>query len=1104
MIKLTSWPLFSVLLLTMVLNACNNSEENPADRSSPDSNAASGTKRFELLSAEQSGISFRNEITESRYINYFDYGYIYNGGGVGIGDFDQDGLMDVYLTGTMTSDRLYRNKGNLQFEDITESAGLAGFNGFITGVSVSDINADGWPDIFVCRTGKNAVEERSNLVFLNDGDGTFTESAATLGLAKPGNTNHVAWLDMDGDGDLDLYELNHPVRFGTNTRPRMKNAVRYTLPDTPEESDRIYRNDGGRFTDVSTSAGIKNSAFGLSVSVADFNDDGYTDIFVANDYIEPDFLYINNGRGQFTDRYSEYFAHISQNSMGSDVADLNSDGLLDLLVLDMLPETHYRQRTLMTTMMLDRYSTLERLGYGRQQMRNVLQINNGSGGFSEIAQQAGVDATDWSWGPLMADFDNDGRKDIFIANGYRRDVTDNDFRKYKNDSLRGSLPESMLVEVLNRIPEQRLQNYMYQQQGDLDFQNVSRSWGLTQQTFSNGAAFADLDNDGDLDLVINNIEQEASILKNNTDALGSNNWMRLALSDQYNNPWAVGAKVEFSSSSGIQTVIANPCRGFFSSVDPVVHVGLGSDSSASVKVTWSDGTVQDLGLMSANKLYEVERGDASVLAEATSDEPMIKAINGPEFRHQENAFEDFRREFLLPRRLSREGPALARADVNGDGAEDLYLGGAAGQNGTLFIQQNGQMRASTGPWSQHAAQEDVSAAFFDADGDGDMDLAVGSGGNWLRGQRAAYRSRLYLNDGDGTFSEGSKRLKGLPETTDPAGVILPLDFDGDGDMDLFLGSRTRSGSYPLSPVSYLLRNEGGQFELAWSGEIGMITDAAWGAVEAGEAQLILVGEWQPVRLANVSSGQLEISKSLPNSSGWWNSVDLIDTDGDGDLDLVTGNLGLNSRFEASSQYPIRMLAKDFDGNGQVDPVIFYYPDGIARPLAQLDILGKQLPMLNRRFGRYAQYAAASLDEVFLTSEQEGALELTCEMLENSIWVNQNGEFLPQALPTPAQSFPLQDAVAADVNADGLQDLICVGNFYHLDIESGPIAAGHGLLLQSTGQGQFKTVPANESGLYAPGDTRAATIWQRNDGLKVLTIAANDGDTRSFVLPTPQP
>lgn len=1106
----------AILFAALSFTSCKNETA-----SEPVTAQASIAPKFELLDPAVSGIQFQNTIKEDFRNNIVTNVYLYNGGGVAVADFNNDGLQDLYFTATQGSCRLYVNKGNLTFDDITETSGASASQGYKTGVTAVDINQDGWMDLYVCRTGLQAIEERRNLLFVNNGNLTFTERAAEFGLDDMSASNHANFFDADKDGDLDMYLLNHPVDFENVNRVAVEikdgKEVLVVSPKSPYDSDRFYRNEGnGKFSDRSEQAGIVNRAWGLSVTISDFNEDGYPDLFVGNDYNEPDYLYINNQNGTFTDQNARYFRHLSNHTMGVDIADINNDTKIDLVALDMIAEDNRRQKNLATNMTLDRYMTMVRYGYGHQIMRNVLQVNMGEGGFIETGCFSSVSNTDWSWAPLLADFDNDSQKDLFITNGYRRDVTNLDYMNYTLDSLSrtGGVSQQRFPyfeDFLKLIPSEPLQNYMFRNKGELSFEKVSDAWGFTQKTYSNGAAYADLDNDGDLDLVINNLEQPATVYKNTTREKEQTAYLQIRLEGTSPNLNGIGAKLRLMTDDGqMQWIEMTPTRGFFSSVEYLLHFGLGhSTSVAALEVEWPNGKYQKLTNVPANqrltlKISEAAPGKITAIKKEVVPPIFSKVPDnlGADFTHVENDFIDFKREFLIPHKLSNLGPFIAVADVNGDRFEDFFIGGAANSPGALFVQNGkGQFSKKTGqPWEADAFYEDLESLFFDADGDGDPDLYVVSGDNASLPNSPNYQDRLYLNDGKGIFT---KAANALPEIRSSGSCVEAFDFDGDGDLDLFVGGRVSPNAYPTAPRSFVLVNDKGQFRDVTNtvapafAEIGMVTDLKWADLDGdGVAEMVVVGEWMPVTVFKLENGKLKLateSFGLAQTNGWWNCLSIEDIDNDGDSDLIAGNLGLNSRFKTSTDKPLTIYAKDFDDNGQIDPIITWYDGALQYPLPTRDMIIKQIAGLKKKFLRYETYAVATIDEVFSKSDLKNALKLEAKTFHTSCFENQgNGKFKPIQLPTPAQLSPVYQIICRDFNGDGQKDLLLAGNNYGTEVETGRLDAGNGTLLLRESNGQFRTMSNASSGFWASKEVRDLKII-RLVGEKEALLIANNSD-----------
>lgn len=1123
--------IYSLLFLSLGIFFCACSSDT-TDQSTPvniddpipQAPAYDGPARFSLVSPDQSGVNFSNLINETYDYNILNFEYLYNGGGVAIGDINNDGLPDLYFTGTFIPNKLYLNKGNLQFEDITDAAGVAAADGFKTGVTMVDINADGWLDIYVCRTSKADDGNKDNRLFLNNKNNTFTESAAKFGLKDNSNSNHANFFDYDLDGDLDLYLLNHRLGFKDATRMRLQQnpdgtTTRLIDPQSPFESDRLYRNNGnGSFTEVTEKAGLSNSAFGLSATVSDLNADGYPDIYVANDYIEPDYVYINNGNGTFTDRYAEYLRHSSQNSMGCDIADFNNDGLVDIVVLDMVAEEHTRYKKLMNVMQLERYNALVQYGYGHQAGRNMLQLNNGNGSFSEIGQLAGMAATDWSWGALFADFDNDGYKDLYIGNGYKRDVTNLDYMTYLRDSIERSggvnqkrYPD--LNEFLKIIPSTPLQNYMFRNRKDFTFEQVADAWGLPEKSFSNGSAYGDLDGDGDIDLVVNNIGDPSFVYENKSAGISGSNYLQVNLQGPKKNTFGVGTKITVAYSDVSQFQELTPTRGFFSSSQHLVHFGLGSQTDGiTVEVTWPDGKGERRSNVSSNQKLDFKYADAKKL-----DQPIVKQAPpifeeatqalGIDYVHEENEYQDFNRERLIPHQLSKFGPKIAVGDVNGDGREDFFIGGAMQSAGALFIQSaSGTFsRVSGNTWEGDKKYEDVDAVFLDADGDKDLDLYVVSGGAAANPGSDIFQDRLYLNDGQGAFSKSD----GLPKFADSGACVSAMDFDGDGDTDIFVGGRLTPGAYPSIPNSHLLQNDGGTFTDVSAqvspvlAQAGMFTDLLWVDLNGDQkAELVTAGEWMPISVFSYDGQAFRnttAQHNLQHRSGWWNCLQAADFDGDGDLDLAAGNLGTNTRLRTSVNAPLTIFAKDFDNNKQIDPIMAYSHQGKLYPFAGRDQLAKQVPKVKKKFPRYAKYANAPIEEVFSKEELKDAQKMDARILHTCYFENTGGGKMKlKVLPTEAQFAPATTLFSDDFDKDGHTDLLLAGNTSTAEPESGVYDAGNGVLLKGDGKGGFSFVGNKRSGLWASGEARDVQSIQLADGKRALLVSNNDGALQAFI------
>ena len=1058
-----------------------------------------GPTLFEAVDASASGLTFANRITQDLVTNMISFEYLYNGGSVSVGDVDGDGRPDLFLTATQQPNRLYRNLGGMRFEDITEAAGVAGRDSSLsTGSTFADVDGDGDLDLYVCLTDRmGGTLDRRNLLYVNDGAGRFTEQAEALGVASDGYASHATFFDADNDGDLDLYVMNHPPDFG------VANEVRDTPPvPVPGASDELFRNDGGRFTDVTDAAGVRNSAFGLGVVAADVDNDGWMDLIVANDYVVPDFVYHNNGDGTFTDLGLASMPHTAASGMGIDAADVTNDVHLDVAVADMMAPDAERQRVLMTSMIYDRAAILRRYGYGEQVQRNMLHVNHGDGTFGDVGPLAGISLTDWSWSMLLADFDNDGRRDMFIGNGYRREVTNLDYLQFTLDSLRraggGSVRISSFDDYLEHVPERPLPNYAYRNRGDLTFEDVSARWGLDAQSYSAGAAYADLDGDGDLDLVVNDVDGPARLYRNRTETLlPDRHWLVLRFDGPPGNSHGMGARAVVTTDSLTQIGEVTATRGYYSSVEPALHFGLGEARRATVVVRWPDGRQQRLTDVVADTALVVRYADATDAPAAPSAAPtrFERATGlGLDFVHTEDVFVDVKREILMPSGYSREGPALAAGDVDGDGLDDLFVGGAAGQSGALFRQgDDGQFTRTAGPWDADGDYEDVRAVFADLTGDGHSDLVVGAGGNHLVDQPARYAARYYPNDGQGNF--GSAVV--LPSPGVPLGAVAVGDADGDGDLDMFLGGRVVPGRYPDTPGSALLVNDGrGRFSDATAtlapglAEAGLVSAALWADFDGdGSEELVVAGEWMAPTVWRRSGGTLRPEDGLEGQSGWWTALAADDLDGD--VDLVGGNLGLNSRFRAAPDAPFRVRARDFDGNGSLDPVLsMVYPNGREYPIARREAITKQIPFLQQRFPRYGPYSRATVDEVFTAPELRDVVQREAATFASAWFENDGqGRFTARRLPNWAQTTPLFAILPLPTETGRGRDLLVAGNTHTSDVESGPYDALRGLVLARTARG-YEPVLQGTSGIVLPGDVRGLVRLRTPTG--PLVIAATNG------------
>ena len=1074
---------------------------------------------FEELPASETGVDFANKSLEKDDFNIFRYRNFYNGGGVAIGDVNNDGFADIFLTSNFEDNKLYLNKGNktsIQFEDVTKQAGIVGKKFWSTGVTFADVNGDGFLDIYVCNSGSR--DARGNQLYINNGvkNGkvTFTEKAKEYGLEDGGFSTHAAFFDYDRDGDLDMYSLN-------NSFTPMDRLGYANLRNERDKlgGDKLFRNDNGHFTDVSEAAGIFGSliGFGLGITIGDVNNDNWLDIYISNDFYERDYLYINQKNGTFKEDLENEMPHISLSSMGADIADINNDGNLDIFVTDMLPEGDER---LKKTTTFDGYDLNEfkvKQGYHHQSARNMLHVNNGDGTFSESGELAGVHATDWSWGALMFDMDNDGQKDLFVANGINKDLTDQDYvaflgdDKTKQQSIQD--PSFNPKDLINKTPSTPIPNYAFRNLGGLRFENASQSFGLDRMGFSNGSAYGDLDNDGDLDLVVNNNNDPVSIYRNKENETLKNHYLRVKLKGTAKNLDGIGSTVKIYQKSQCQTLQQMPNRGFQSSVDLTLNFGLGQNPAIdSLVIIWNDDKKQVIKNPKSDQLLVLDYKNANQFFKF---QPLVTSLPFTDittqmldFKHVENDFVDYNRDLLLKQKYSTQGPALAVGDVNGDGLDDAYIGGSQGFAKNLYIQQkNGKMLPTkTDAFSRDNYLEIVDALFFDADNDKDLDLYLVTGSNEYNPDDLQLRDRLYMNDGKGNFTENAN----LPAVLASGSCVKAGDYDKDGDLDLFIGSRLTPTLYGRNPESTLLQNDGkGNFKdvtktvLGDARNLGMVTDVAWLDVNGDKyPELILVGDWMPVTILKNEKGifKQDATMEVPVSNGWWNCIQPADVDGDGDTDFVLGNLGLNHNFKASENEPVELHVNDFDKNGTTEQIITCYRQGKSCPAILKSDLQKQIPTVKQKFLKFSDYAKASINDLFSDAQMAGKTLQMVNNTQSSFLINEgNGKFTLKALPLEAQISPINSIQIVDYNKDGNQDILLVGNFFDNIPEVGRYDANYGIILAGKGKGKYDVQASKQTGFFTKGQVRKMRVINSLGGKKEVVLVKNNEKAQVFGL-----
>ncbi|MFI1771195.1 VCBS repeat-containing protein [Thalassobellus citreus] len=1081
-----------IIYIASFILLINCSKENHTDN-----------KIFTSLNANKSGIDFKNVLTENDSLNYFTYGYLYMGAGVSAGDINNDGLIDLYFTGNQVSNKLYLNKGNLQFEDITKSAGVGGDNKWYTGVTMADVNDDGFLDIYCSVSGK--FGPRNNELYINNGNNTFSEKAKDYGIDDIGSSVQASFFDYDKDGDLDLYVANYPsMPFKAPVF-----AFKYRMANVQEnETDHLYRNDNGSFTDVTNETGVRNFGLSLSATIGDLNNDGWDDIYVSNDFMSPDFMYLNNQDGTFKEEVKNATAHTAFYGMGADIADINNDGFLDIFQVDMDAENHRRQKANMASMNPDLFWNTVDAGFHYQYMHNTMQLNsgvfkNGIPHFSNVSRLTGTSSTDWSWGPLLVDLDNDGLKDLFVSNGTRREINNNDyFNKLKKDKIK---EKDFLNAALN-IPSERIDNFVFRNNGDLNFEVANDNWGISFKGFSNGSTYADLDNDGDLEIITNNIDDLASIFENKSSL--KNDYLTIEFEGNKGNHFGLGNKVYVTVNDQTQMQQLTLTHGFQSSIAPELHFGLGqSEKIKELKVVWTDGKIQKLNDIDSNQKLTLKYSNAIAEQEEPINEKHLFVTDNselfPQHKHIENEYDDFKDQVLLPHKMSTFGPAMAIGDLNNDGLDDYFIGGSKDNSGSIFIQTDqGFVKQDSEFLNNDKASEDIGALIFDADGDGDNDLYVSSGGYEFAPNSELLQDRLYINDGKGNFS----KTDALPEMITSSSKIFNADFDKDGKQDLLVLGRQLPGDYPKAVNSYLLKGVGEtskpKFEIFNSMQpeaftnLGMATNAVITDFNNdGWDDFIIVGEWMSIKVfKNIQSGFADVSEDMglnKDTTGWWWSISEGDFDGDSDMDYVLGNNGLNYKYKANPEETFDIYVNDFDKNNKDDIVLSYHEEGKQYPVRGRGCSSQQIPGIKEKFENYESFAEATLVDVYTEEALKKSLHYQIKSFASIYLENKDGKFVIHNLPVEAQTSCINKILVDDYNKDGNLDILIAGNLYMSEVETPRNDAGYGLYLEGNGNGNFKPITPSKSGFFTPGDVKDMGVIKFKNTPYIISVKNDD-------------